>query len=374
MTRRRIDVNIEVAREQHQTRAEFVPEWSRRLPISVNDTYGDPFIPEQVSNTLMKLQALSDHLAPIAIFTKAGPDERVLDALRVLDPSIPVVVFYSLTALDEGGISFTDRTRMIEELTTIFANVMVFTRPIIAGRNDDPATLRRLVEVAEHATGHLVLGGLHDRFKNKYIDFSVEDTLIDLCDAAGVKSFHKTSCAGAYAHGMPCWMHELGDPRNSDVAQTFYPQLSWDERGTVLPEGTTGDINFLRLLTGSRVHVESLFSNYNLLTCATGSVKLESTSSWFAWSENIEVCLDCDYCIIKQIEYLKKEKVQIGVHPSRLLEVLVPAAKGPEFGGFRMTKLRRDQSADDRHVYNDVRVEKPCFVGRYEPRVQATPT
>jgi len=46
--------------------------WYDLLPISVNDTYGDPFIPEQIDNTIEKLRLLINHSAPIAIFTKAG--------------------------------------------------------------------------------------------------------------------------------------------------------------------------------------------------------------------------------------------------------------------------------------------------------------
>src|SRR5207244_3333724 len=129
--------------------------WSRWLPTSVNDTYGDPFIPEQAVNTRTKLLELMTQQAPIAVFTKAGWGSGALREIRPAGVNRKVVIFYSLTGLDEGGISFASRVRMIEALSDIFAHVVVFTRPIIRGRNDDPVTLQRLVDVAASHSRYL---------------------------------------------------------------------------------------------------------------------------------------------------------------------------------------------------------------------------
>ncbi|MER6738966.1 hypothetical protein [Streptomyces puniciscabiei] len=346
------------------------PTWSQTLPVSVNDTYGDPFIPEQVDNTIVKLRELRWHRAPIAIFTKAGPDAAVLDKLRSVADVSQVVVFYSLTALDEGGISFDDRVVMIRELRQIFPNTLVFTRPIIRGLNDDPKTLQKFVDVAAEHTGLLVLGGLHDPYKKKKIQRPVEELLVEYCDAAGVKCFHKTSCAGAYIHGMECWVHDLSAPRNLDAVSAMGYEFDIIDDSLVLQQGTTGDINFLRMLCRSDVYIEELKSNYNLLTVPAGDHKLEATSSWFAWSENIETCLDCSYCIIKQIEYLKKMRVRIGVHPTRLPSVVSQHGRRIDLSQFRKTKLR-DNPDESRHVYEHVRVAKPCFTHRYPSPEQA---
>ncbi|TDC79017.1 hypothetical protein [Streptomyces hainanensis] len=346
---------------------EATPPWSRWLPISVNDTYGDPFIPEQIENTTAKLASLSDHNAPIAIFTKAGYSSRVLERLGAVTHIDRAVIFYSLTGLDEGGISFEERVRMIAALKRLFPNTLVFTRPIIRNRNDDPGTLRRLSEVAAAHTGLLVLGGLHDAKKRKKIENSVEDQLIAYCDELGVKTFHKTSCAAAWLHGRDCWVHDLKGPRNLDVLVSLGYEFGVTDGRVVLEQGTTGDINFIRMITSSEVFVHNLVSNYNLLTLPSGKRKLESTSSWFAWSENIDTCLDCNYCIIKQIEYLKKMRVRIGVHPSRLPEIVTGARTTIDFERFRLTKLPRGESG--RHTYGDVRVTKPC-----RARVYASPT
>jgi hypothetical protein len=340
------------------------PQWTFDLPVSVNDTYGDPFIPEQVDNTIAKLVELRSHRAPIAIFTKAGPDPAVLAKLSQVADVEQVIVFYSLTALDEGGISFDDRVLMIKELRKLFPKTLVFTRPIIRGRNDDPTTLRRFVDVAAEHTGLLVLGGLHNPYKKKKLEKTVEELLVEYCDAAGVRSFHKTSCAGAHLTGAECWVHDLGAPRNLDVVAQLGYEFDVRDDQIVLREGTTGDINFLRMVTRATVYVESLRSNYNLLTTPVGDRKLEATSSWFAWSENIDVCLDCSYCIIKQIEYLKKMKVQIGVHPTRLPEIVERRGGRVDLSQFRRTKLSAKDA--DPHQYHEVRIAKPCFTHRYD--------
>lgn len=338
--------------------------WHEWLPVSVNDTYGDPFIPEQVDNTVMKLEALMGQKAPIAIFTKAGYDPGVLRKCASVAGNRQVVVFYSLTGLNEAGISFGNRVAMIDGLREIWDNVVVFTRPIIRNRNDRPSVLDRLVEVAAARTGLLVMGGLHDRYKNKTIAFSVEDYLTDACDQAGVRCFHKTSCCAAYLHGLECWVHDLGTPVNLEVVSELGYEFAVNDDTIVLPEATTGDLNFLRMLTRAPVYTERLISNYNLLTLASGDQKYEATSSWFAWSENIETCLDCDYCIIKQIEYLRKMRVQVGTHPREIVATVQAATGGIDFSGFLGTKLRADRP--DAHTYADVRVVKPCFTHRYD--------
>jgi hypothetical protein len=362
------DGELEFANDPMATDAgAAAPEWTRAIPVSVNDTYGDPFIPEQVANTVLKLEALRDHLAPIAIFTKAGYDTGVLAQLADLTVKSNVVVYYSLTGLDEGGISFPERVRFIERLTAVFPNVFVFTRPIIRRKNDSPANLKRLAQVAADLTGQLVLGGLHDAKKRKQIERPVESQLIEYCDELDVRTFHKTSCAAAWTFDRPCWVHDLGRPKELDAAAALGYELTATEDGVRLGAGTTGDINFLRMLTGANVYVDRIVSNYNLLTMATGGRKLESTSSWFAWSENIDTCLDCSYCIIKQIEYLKKMRVRIGVHPTRLTEVAVGEQDHTALSTMRLDKLAKDSS--EAHHYSDVRVEKPCRVGLYpKPR------
>jgi len=342
-------------------------EWTTHIPVSVNDTYGDPFIPEQVGNTVAKLNLLGAQRRPTAIFTKAGPNQQVLAALGAVEDPRRVIVFYSLTGLDEGGISFTERSQTISNLKKIFPHVMILARPIIAGRNDSEENLARLVATAHTEGIPFVLGGVHDQNKKKKLAGSVEEKLLQLCREQDVPAFFKTSCAAAWATQQDCWVHEFTGPHwLEEVCQLGYEASVSDDGGVVLPQGTTGDINFLRMLCRSEIYVEQIVSNYNVLSMSlVPGILLEATSSWFAWSENIEVCLDCDYCIIRQIEYLRRDRVSVGVHPSRLLDAVDQKNGQLTLERLRGRKIGRTEDRSKLHRYGDLRVTKPCYAHLY---------
>jgi hypothetical protein len=338
------------------------------VPVSINDTYGDPFIVEQLPNTIMKADALQTQKRPIAIFTKAPYRDDIVDGLRRVAENPMVIPFYSLTGLNEGGYTPENRRRMIDVIHEVFGRVVILTRPIIADRNDDPQTLRMIVDVAADTSKLLVLGGLHDKHKKKRLKEDVETTLVRMCDDAGVRSFHKSSCCGAYMYGQDCWIHDIGDPENLDVVDALgYRYTISNDNRIVLRTATTGDLNFLRIVTRSEVYAEEIVSNYNLLSINTGDQKYESTSSWFAWARNIDTCVGCNYCIILQIEYLKKSLVAIGTHPREIM-AHVQAGEGVDFSKFRLTKMAKDSK--DFRTYTDVRVPKPCRAHSYATAVE----
>jgi hypothetical protein len=341
------------------------PAWTRYLPVAVNDTYGDPLIPEQIGNTVSKLAALRDHQAPVALFTKAGYDEDVLARLSMVADNRNVVVLYSLTGLDEGGIDFPTRLRFITELSILFPRLFILVRPIIRHRNDSPEMLQKIAEAAAKSTGQLVLGGIHDSKKRKRLEPSVEERLLGYCDALGVRAFHKTSCAAAWVRGGRCCVHDLGRPQRVATLRSLDYDVTADEERVYLDAGSTGDINFIRMVSSADVHVDRLLSNYNLLTLPTPGLMLEAESSWYVWSDNIETCLDCNYCIIKQIEYLKTMRVRIGVHPTRIPEVVAHGGRRETFEGMNLTRLPKNKT--EHHTYADVRTQQPCRAGFYEP-------
>lgn len=339
-------------------------DWPDLIPMAVNDSYGDPLIPEQIDDTLAKTTALADHGSPIALFTKAPQDERVIPYLRDIAANRMVIPFYSLTGLDEGGYDFAHRRRMIDRMTGIFGDVVILTRPIIAGRNDHPENLARLVQVAAEGSRLMVLGGVHDAKKRKKIPVDVEQLLMDMCQDAGVRAFHKSSCLGAYLYDRPCWTHDVGMPRNVEVLPELGYEYALDHSGRiVLGDASTGDLNFLRLLTGSNIRAQQIVSNYNLLTVRSGTIAYECTSSWMAWARNIPTCLGCNYCIIQQIEYLGSQNVTVGTHPRDLVATIQAAGGSHDFAKFRKTKLPGPGA--QLHDYADVRTVKPCMRHAY---------
>ncbi|GAA0332353.1 hypothetical protein [Streptomyces blastmyceticus] len=343
----------------------YTSDWPRGIPVAVNDCYGDPFIIEQVPGTLDKVQQLMDQTAPIALFTKAPLNPAVLPYLRDIAANPMVIPFYSLTGLGEGGYDFDHRRRMIDTMGAIFGDVVILTRPIIAGRNDHPDNLARLVRVAAEGSRIMVLGGIHDAKKRKRMDNDVEQMLFDMCRAADVRAFHKSSCLGAYLYGLECWNHDMGTPRNLDALPELGYTHTLDEEGSVvLGEASTGDLNFLRILTMSEIRAGSIISNYNLLTVPSGDRPYECTSSWMEWSENIDTCLGCSYCIILQIEYLKKTPRKVGTHPRDMISTIQNADGATDFSRFRKTKL--PGPGDRLHSYGDVRVVKTCVRHAYD--------
>ena len=74
--------------------------WNK-LPISINDTYGDPYFAPQVDNTVSKLEQLRFHQAPIATFTKSPYDKDVIAKLKALRDIKPLVLYYSLTGTQQ---------------------------------------------------------------------------------------------------------------------------------------------------------------------------------------------------------------------------------------------------------------------------------
>lgn len=340
-------------------------DWPLHIPVAVNDCYGDPLIIQQAPNTLEKVQQLMGQQAPIALFTKAPLDPAVLPYMRDIAVNPMVIPFYSLTGLDEGGYDFDHRRRMIDTMGDVFGDVVILTRPIIAGRNDHPDTLSRLVSVAAEGSQLMVLGGLHDAKKRKRMGHDVEQMLFDMCRAEGVRAFHKSSCLGAYLYRRDCWNHDMGAPQNLDVLPELGYAHTRDVTGSiVLGDASTGDLNFLRILTMSEVKAGQIISNYNLLTVASGDRPYECTSSWMAWAENIPTCIGCNYCIILQIEYLKKTPRKVGTHPRDMIATIRAAGGAADFSKFRKTKL--PSPGQQLHSYGDVRVVQTCMRHAYD--------
>jgi len=340
--------------------------WWARLPVSINCAYGDPLLRQQERDTASKLLALheSAHEAPFGFCTKGILTDSGAELLASLPPDPRYVFRYSLTGLDEGGYTFSQRVDTIRRLGEIFGRerIIISIRPIIANRNDDSRTLGRIVEVAAATSRVLIIGGLHDAYKHKLVAERVDAFLRDCCDKLGVRYFYKSSCSSAFVTGSACWMHDLGAPRNLEALDMLGYAYEVDDSGTVpavvLPEATSGDLNFIRTVTASSPKTCRLVSNYNLLTRSPIDIDIEHTSSWYVWARNLPQCLNCDYCIINDIEYLEQSRKDVGVHPAHLAMTLASAARRrppAQKGG-------RARISDGKGLINyaDIRVPKEC--------------
>lgn len=130
-----------------------------KMPISINNLYGDPFIPLQREDTFYKLSRLMEesHLGPISIITKYKIDSEVLKRLAEYQEMKNLIFFYSLTGFDEGGTPFKGRMRAFSNLAKLMPNVVLLYRPIIAGQNDKPEIIKKMVRICKRQASRLYI-------------------------------------------------------------------------------------------------------------------------------------------------------------------------------------------------------------------------
>lgn len=297
--------------------------WWRHIPVSVNNSYGDPFSKLQMEDTLTKIMRLRALDMKFSVCTKAVLSNSDLEILHSIGTVSRHNMFlqYSLTGLDEGGYSFDERVRTIYKLFDEYGQISIMFRPFIAGRNDSEENIDRIVKVASETGKVLILGGLHDQNKRKIMDKRKKDQIIEKCILHNVTYHNKTSCAAATQFKIPCWVHDLKQPKNVDVLNKLGYRVQCDGSMVTLHEATLGDLNFVRLITGTRVGTYKLSSNYNILSCSSPKRYFECSSSWFSWSRNVACEIACDYCIINEIEYLSGSNRLIGCFPADIIEV-----------------------------------------------------
>jgi hypothetical protein len=157
---------------------------------------------------------------------------------------------------------------------------------------------------------------------------------------------------------IECWSHSAGKPVNVDIVKGLYKNVHITKDGLILPSATTGDLNFLRMLaTSQAVFCNELINNSNRLSFGSPDEILESNSSWFDWSRNTHSCYGCDYCVIKQIPYLKDKNVEIGCDPKDLVKYLRETDSSE---AKPMNKLSWNIIG-----YNDVRTAQPCLAKQF---------
>ena len=298
-------------------------DWIKNIFISVNNAYGDPFTDIQIMDTYDKIATLVNEDMYFGVCTKAVPSatsKKLIDDLSKLNTS-KMFLQYTLTGLNEGGFSFEDRVKAINYLYDRFGEITILARPLIPGKNDSIENIENIIKVAASVSKKISFGGLHSESKRNIMDASQKEMISELCYKYGVKNYNKSSCAASNQFKISCYMHNLGEPLNLDIVNKLGYQFEFVDQNLVINEGTTGDLNFLRMLTKSTVYTRKLINNYNVLSITTPDKRvLECTSSWMSWSNNIPCSLACNYCIIQSIDYLMKNR-KIGCSPKELLEL-----------------------------------------------------
>lgn len=295
--------------------------WYDNIHVVVNCTYGDPLIPIQIDNTIDKLKSLKSHKASISVNSKAPYNKKILSKLEEVQDNKNIIIFYTLTGLQEGGFLFENRVKFISELCKRFP-VAITPRPIIKNRNDSEKNLERIVKVAKEYDCNLVLCELSNETATGLVESNIQQILQNLCDIHGVKSFNETGCCAAFMRGEPCWVHNKTAPGNLDVLASLGIDFELVDNKVVLKRATVGDMNFVRLVTGtSDIYCEELINKAELLSVEhKDGTRLVSSPNHLLWSSNLETCIGCDYCKIMGNNPLQNKKLEVGCHPARLSE------------------------------------------------------
>lgn len=335
--------------------------WIKELPIAINNAYGDPFTDIQIMDTYDKMLKIYQIDGIGSVCTKAVLSEETIEILRNLPKDISKNIFlqYSLTGLDEGGYTWEERIETIKQLYDIFGHVYIMFRPIIHGKNDSIYNIERIIKVAKDMSGAVLIGGLHNKKKRKKFDVQTKEKIIEICKREGVMYYNKCSCAAAKHFEKRCWIHDLGNPINLDVVKRLGYEFSICDNRIILKQATTGDLNFLRLITKSEIYTENLINNYNALSITMEDQRyLECTSTWFSWSNNVPCKLRCNYCIIQQIDYLLENRV-VGCTPEELAKEKFFLKKYEDQG---WDNISYELENVEKYIsYNNVRTVQECY-------------
>lgn len=296
------------------------PRCLRSIPVSINNILGDPFIPRQVQNTFSKLDSLqvSRHRGPISIITKFPINTPMLRRLSQYKTISSLIIFYTLTGFDEGGTEFTERQEAYRQLASVIPNTVLLYRPIIQNENDSRNVMETMLGLCRETDTCLVYTGLYVDYegaKRKQLATETEELLLHLAKKAEVSVFPKSACATSHLLKTQCFAHVDNAPKYLDVIASLYGDR-FDQRLFLLRQGTPGDRNFVRFITGSspsicgpaRHHFLSIQSEHPLLC----------SSSWFSWSQIVPCDIGCWYCSTEYVFPECKKPEQIGCNPAAI--------------------------------------------------------
>ena len=218
-----------------------------RTPIQIFNRATDPFLPrvkEHLHRTLGLLDA-SGLTNPTLVITRWRVEpEDVARLERLANLRLTVLVTWS--GIDDDRIEPIDSGIAEASLATLAAHAsrtrrILYWRPVIAGVNDGDDLIDRARALAsladatvftglfhrEEIRDHLRSAGVPDLYasapRRKIMPRHVERRILDAF--GGQPIFRKTSCAVAFAHGMPDYNGHLGIERICDICPTRQVKL-----------------------------------------------------------------------------------------------------------------------------------------------------
>ncbi|MGM1058462.1 radical SAM protein [Saccharothrix sp. Mg75] len=230
-------------------------------PVQLLNRATDPMLPAVKPHLLRVLRmlderGLTNHVLVITRWRVEPEDCAALNALR----NLKVTLLVTHSGIDDERVEPVDSSIAAQSLKTAFTHaerfrVVLYWRPIVPGLNDSDAHIARGLELSRHAHAAVFTGLFYrDEIRDYYRSHGLPEPYEDqarrkilpehleariLLAAAGRPAgdavlFRKTSCAVAYAHGVPDYNGHVGVRELCDICPVG--QLVRCEAARVRPE------------------------------------------------------------------------------------------------------------------------------------------
>lgn len=198
-----------------------VYEFLRKIPVAINNYYGDPVL--QWTNTVSKVKTLADdgHQGPVGIITKGLITPSMAKELRQTAQDLNLVVLVSISGFSKEiePIGQSHRYKTIKNLIRAGIPVIGYVRPITPPYNSDEETLEEIFKnTAGAGCENIVVSGFRgdDAIVNsmqpdekqewtlrvKLMSPELGQICRRLAGQYGLQMFTRTSCGVAVALGL----------------------------------------------------------------------------------------------------------------------------------------------------------------------------
>lgn len=210
-------------------------------PVQIFNRATEPFLPAVRPHTFAVLEdldhrQLTNHVLVITRHQLKPDDIARLNQLK----HITLTLLFTYSGIDEKSIEAYPSAvaarslKLMSQPTQRRYRTILYWRPLVPGLNDTPEHLAAAHELAQHADATVFTGlfyrdeiaeyykenGLpepyQDTARRKIVPETLEQHILDAFDAT-TPIFRKTSCAVAYAHGLPDYNGHIGIPELCDI-------------------------------------------------------------------------------------------------------------------------------------------------------------
>lgn len=186
------------------------------VPVSINNLYGDPFLPTQIEDTFLRLEALKNtkHNGFVSIITKSEIDDDITQRLFEYTKHLKLILIVSVSGLSKKIEPVKgNRLNTLLKCNNLGIPCIAYLRPFIPGENTSTQSILELFKkIKNTGTNNVIISGLRGNDEIlKNLNFSVKEmeqwslrvktipkevgiALKEAAKATNVRIFNRTSC------------------------------------------------------------------------------------------------------------------------------------------------------------------------------------